>query len=89
MLLEQMRALRPDASRPLSTKLRPGTAAAAFVAHAGGRVYQRCPGLVVDAPHPGVRHWATAQSQLTCTDLTAVDTETLCVVVRRPLRVEP
>lgn len=77
LLLEQMRALRPDASRPLSTKLRPDTAATAFVARVGGRVYQRCPGVVVDASDPSVRRWAAAQPTVPCTDLAAVDTDTL------------
>jgi GNAT superfamily N-acetyltransferase len=77
ILLARMRAQRPDPSRPLSTKLRPDTAAAAFVAQAGGRVYQRCPGIVVDASHPSARQWAAAQPKVTCTDLTAVPTDTL------------
>ncbi len=77
LLLEQMRALRPDTSRPLSTKLRPDGPATAFIARVGGRVYQRCPGVVVDASHPTVRQWASAQPKATCTDLTALDNDTL------------
>lgn len=76
-LLAHMRALRPHASLPLSTKLRPGTSAAAFVARVGGRVYQRCPGVVIDACDPHLRQWAAAQPKATCTDLTALDTEAL------------
>ena len=78
ILMAQMRALRPDTSRPLSTKLPAGdTAAQAFVTRAGGRVYQRCPGVIVDASDPRVRQWAAVQPKATCTDLTAVDTDLL------------
>lgn len=74
-LLAQVRALRPNASRPLATKLPAGDTAHAFVTRAGGRVYQRCPGIVVDASDPRVRRWAAAQPMTTCTDLTDLDTE--------------
>lgn len=78
ILLSRMRALRPD-GRPLSTKLRADDteAAMAFLTRAGGRVYQRCPGIVVDVSDPNVRQWVAAQPQDSCTDLTGVDTDTL------------
>lgn len=77
ILLAQMRAIRPDASRPLSTKLRPDAPAAAFITRAGGRTYQHCPGIMVEASDPRVRRWAAAQPTTTCTDLSAVDTHVL------------
>ncbi|AQT77991.1 hypothetical protein B1R94_00175 [Mycolicibacterium litorale] len=77
LLLEQMRNLRPDTSRPLSTKLRPDAPAMAFIDRIGGRVYQRCAGVVIDASHPSVRQWAGAQPKANCTDLAALDTDML------------
>lgn len=77
ILLVQMRALRPDASRPLLTKLRPDTPGAAFVARMGGRAYQHCPGILVEASDPRVRRWAAAQPKATVTDLCALGTDVL------------
>lgn len=77
LLLEQMKALRPDTSRPLSTKLRPDAPARAFVTRAGGRVYQRSPGTIIEASEPSVQRWAAIQPRANCTDLTNVDVDTL------------
>ena len=77
MLLDRMRGLRPDASRPLSTKLRPDTPGAAFVARMGGRAYQHCPGIMLEASDPRVRRWAAAQPKTTVTDLSIVGTDAL------------
>ncbi len=40
-------------------------------------MYQRCPGIIVTPSDPRVAHWAAEQPQTTCTDLSAVATETL------------
>ena len=78
LLLSQIAALRPDPRRPLSCKLRADdTAAMAFVSHAGGRIYQRCPGIIVDTSHRDVQQWVTAQPKARCTDLTGVQTDAL------------
>lgn len=78
ILLQQMRALRPDAARPLSTKLDAAdTAAHAFLTGAGGRVYQHCPGIILDTADPKVQHWAAHQSSAGCTTLEAVPDEAL------------
>lgn len=78
LLLEQMRRLRPVASRPLSTKLRHADPVAhAFVDRAGGRVYQRCPGITLDCADPRIHDWAAHQSTAGCTTLEGVPDDTL------------
>lgn len=77
-LLEMVKGLRPNASRPLSTKVRAcDTAVLAFITGRGGRVYQRCPAAVIDAQNPSVQQWARAHSTAACTDLTHLSLDQL------------
>lgn len=69
-LAEEIKALRPDQSRPLSTKVRQRDGAAmAFVSAVGGRVYQTSPGIVVDPRAPSVQRWARSRSGRDCRTL--------------------
>lgn len=52
-------AVRPQ-PLPLAGKVRPGSAAHAFVAAAGGSAYQHCPGVQADAQDPALRRWCAA-----------------------------
>ncbi|WP_418001828.1 hypothetical protein ACNO8X_16210 [Mycobacterium sp. PDNC021] len=73
-LIEEMKALRPDRSLPLSTKLRQrNRAAIAFVSTVGGREYQCSPGIVVDPHAPGVQRWVATRSVQNCRNLEAMD----------------
>jgi len=44
---------------------------------AGGRRYQRCPGVVAFSKRPEVRRWADERLNGECTDLTAVPPDVL------------
>lgn len=66
-LLEEMKALRPDQSRPLSTKVRRSNSAAmAFVSAVGGRAYQTSPGIVLDPRASSIQRWASSRSCPDC-----------------------
>jgi len=66
-LVEEIKAWRPEQSRPLSTKVRQrDCAATAFVSSIGGRVYQTSPGTVIDPRAPGVQRWALSRSSRDC-----------------------
>ncbi|MEH3078757.1 MAG: GNAT family N-acetyltransferase [Quadrisphaera sp.] len=83
-LLTAVRASRPEV-RPLASKLRPSNAAAlGFLAAAGGRVRQRCPGQVVDATDPRVLDWAEQQAA----SVTSCDLAGLVVAGLEELTVE-
>lgn len=74
-LLDTVKELRGNVSRPLSTKARVSdSAATAFLTSQGGFVYQRCPAAVLDAHDPSVQRWINAQSSIGCTDLTHLST---------------
>jgi GNAT superfamily N-acetyltransferase len=73
VLVEEIRALRADPSRPLSTKVRQQDCAAmAFVSSIGGRVYQTSPCAVVDPRAPGVQRWARSRSDRDCRTLEGI-----------------
>lgn len=69
-LIAQMKALRIDATIPLSTKVRQrDTAAMAFVSAVGGRAYQCSPGIVIDVRDSDVQRWAQSRSSSGCRNL--------------------
>ena len=73
-LIEEIKALRPDHTRPLSTKVRQrDSAATAFVSAVGGRVYQTSPGIVVDPRAPGVQRWARSRSSQDCRTMEGIE----------------
>ena len=73
-LAEEMKALRPDRSLPLSTKLRQrNSAAIAFVSTVGGREYQCSPGIIVDPQALGVQRWVATRSVQNCRSLEGMD----------------
>ena len=77
-LLEAVKELRGDVSRPLSTKARASDATAtAFLTGQGGVVYQSCSAAVIDAGDLSVQRWANAQSATGCTDLAHLSSEQL------------
>lgn len=69
-LLKEMRALRLDDSRPLSTKVRQrDSVAMAFVSAVGGRMYQRSPGIVVNPRATGIQQWVQSRPVYGCRNL--------------------
>lgn len=60
-------------ARPLAAKVRPGSEAHAKVLAAGGRVYQRCPPLRVDASTDGVAFWCEAHAMLPVESMDGLD----------------
>jgi len=69
-LFEEMKALRPDGVLPLSTKVRQrDSAAMAFAAAVGGRVYQCSPRVAVDPRAPVVERWARSRPARHCRNL--------------------
>lgn len=76
-LLTAIKRQRPYVA-PLSTKVRPlNVAAQSFIAHAGGTVYQRCPGAVIDPADTCVARWAHSQATNRCASFSGQSAEAL------------
>ncbi len=77
VLLTAIKQQRPYVA-PLSTKVRPlNVAAQSFIANAGGTVYQRCAGAVIDPADPYVARWADNQATNRCASFSGQSAEAL------------